>query len=49
MAANMVCDVEYVFMFWRKITLWVGKKRVKKKEGKPLSPLFSVLLSGGKE
>ena len=48
-AANMVCDVEYVFMFWRKTTLWVGKKRVKKKEGKPLSPLFSVLLSGGKE
>lgn len=41
-AANMVCDREYVFMFWRKTLLWVGKKRVKKKEGKPLSPLFSV-------
>ena len=32
-AANMVCDREYVFMFWRKTELWVGKKRVKKRAG----------------
>ena len=28
-AANMVCDRDYVFMFG--VKLWVGKKRVKKK------------------
>ena len=48
-AANMVCDRENVFMFWRKTELWVGKKRVKKKEGKPLSPLFSVCSRGARK
>lgn len=45
-AANMVCDVEYVFMFWRKTTLWVGKKRVKKKRVSLSRPSSRSALGG---
>ena len=36
MAANMVCDREYVFMFWRKTTVG-GEKEGEKKRGVSLS------------
>ena len=46
-AANMVCDREYVFMFWRKIV--VGKEGVKKKRVSLSRPSSRSALAGKEE
>ena len=46
MAANMVCDVEYVFMFWRKI---VGGEKEGEKKRVSLSRPSSLSALGKEE
>ena len=46
-AANMVCDREYVFMLWRKIV--VGKEGVKKKRVSLSRPLLCLLSASEEE
>ena len=47
MAANMGCDVEYVFMFWRKIV--GGEKEGEKKRVSLSRPSSRSALAGKEE